>query len=154
MALRAFARRRFVSGTAAMSAALVSAPFVRGAYAAGKLSVGLWDHWVPGANAAMETLIKQWADKEKVEVLVDFITTQGNKLLLTVAAEAQAKSGHDILAQVSFWPARYAQQLVPVNDLMAELIKTNGAVNGTVEYLGRLNGREKGGLSASRGKRT
>jgi ABC-type glycerol-3-phosphate transport system substrate-binding protein len=141
MALKAFARRRFVSGTAALSAALVSAPFVRGAHAAGKLTVGMWDHWVPGANAAMEALIKQWAEKEKVEVQIDFITTQGNKLLLTVAAEAQAKSGHDILAQASFWPARYAEQLMPVNDLMAELIKTNGAVNGTVEYLGKVGGK-------------
>jgi spermidine/putrescine-binding protein len=98
MALKRIARRRFVSGIAVASAALVSAPFVRGAYAAGKLSVGLWDHWVPNANAAMETLIKEWAEKEKVGVLIDFITTQGNKLLLTVAAEAQARSGHDILA--------------------------------------------------------
>ena len=61
-------RRRFVAGTAAASAALVAAPFVRGAYAAGKLSVGFWDHWVPGANGATETLIKEWADKEKVDV--------------------------------------------------------------------------------------
>ena len=45
-------RRRFVAGTAAASAALVAAPFVRSANAAGKLSVGFWDHWVPGANKA------------------------------------------------------------------------------------------------------
>jgi hypothetical protein len=25
-------------------------PFVHGAYAAGKLSCGFWDHWVPSAN--------------------------------------------------------------------------------------------------------
>ena len=37
-------RRRFVAGTAALSSAMVAAPFVRGAYAAGKLSLGLWDH--------------------------------------------------------------------------------------------------------------
>ena len=29
----------------------MAAPFVYGAYAAGKLAVGFWDHWVPGANA-------------------------------------------------------------------------------------------------------
>ena len=98
MASRKVGRRRFVASTAAVSAALVAAPFVRGAYAAGKLSVGFWDHWVPGANDATETLIKEWAEKEKVEVKIDFITSQGNKLLLTDAAEAQAKSGHDILA--------------------------------------------------------
>jgi ABC-type glycerol-3-phosphate transport system substrate-binding protein len=141
MGSRKVSRRRFVASTAALSTVAIAAPFVRGAYAAGKLSVGFWDHWVPNANNATEALIKEWADKEKVEVQIDFITTQGNKLLLTGAAESQAKSGHDILAHTSFSPARYADQLVPVNDLMDELIKTNGAVNGTVEYLGKVGGK-------------
>src|SRR6266851_4093422 len=141
MAFNKFARRRFVVGTAAASAALIAAPFVRSAHAAGKLSVGLWDHWVPNANSATETLIKEWAEKEKVEVAIDFITGQGNKLLLTTAAEAQAKSGHDILAMITFLPSLYADQLVPVNDLMEPLIKENGAVNATVEYLGKIDGK-------------
>ena len=131
MVSRKVGRRRFVAGTAAASTAFIAAPFVRGAYAAGKLSVGFWDHWVPNANGATETLVKEWAEKEKVDVQIDFITSQGNKLLLTTAAEAQAKSGHDILAQNTFLPARYADQLVPVNDVMEPLIKENGAVNAT-----------------------
>ena len=90
-------RRRLMAGSV-MASAMVAAPFVRGAYAAGKLSMGFWDHWVPGANSATEKAVKAWAEKEKVEVQIDFITSQGNKLLLTGAAEAQAKSGHDILA--------------------------------------------------------
>ena len=141
MAFNKIARRRFVAGTAATSAALVAAPFVRSAYAAGKLTVGFWDHWVPNANNATETLIKEWAEKEKVDVQIDFITTQGNKLLLTGAAESQAKSGHDILALTSWLPSRYADQLVPVNDIMEPLIKSNGAVNATVEYLGKVDGK-------------
>jgi ABC-type glycerol-3-phosphate transport system substrate-binding protein len=134
-------RRRFVAGTAAASAALVAAPFVRSANAAGKLSVGFWDHWVPGANKATEALVKEWAEKNKVEVQMDFITSQGNKLLLTTAAESQAKSGHDVLAFSTWLPARYSEQLVPMNDVMEPLIKENGKVNGTVEYLGKLNGK-------------
>ncbi len=133
-------RRRFMATTAA-STALVAAPFVRGAHAAGKLSIGFWDHWVPGANKATETLVKEWAEKEKVEVSIDYITSQGNKLLLTSAAESQAKSGHDILAMNTFLPARYAEQLVPLNDVMDPLIKQNGAVNATVEYLGKIGGK-------------
>ena len=134
-------RRRFVAGTAAASAALVAAPFVRSANAAGKLSVGFWDHWVPGANKATEALGKEWAEKNKVEVSMDFITSQGNKLLLTTAAESQAKSGHDVLAFSTWLPARYADQLVPMNDVMEPLIKENGKVNDTVEYLGKVNGK-------------
>ena len=141
MASSKVSRRRFVAGTAALSTAMVAAPFVRGAYAAGKLSLGLWDHWVPGANKATEDLVKQWADKEKVDVSLDFITSQGNKLLLTTAAEGQAKSGHDILAFSTWLPARYSEQLVPMNDIMEPLIKQNGAVNGTVEYLGKVDGK-------------
>jgi ABC-type glycerol-3-phosphate transport system substrate-binding protein len=136
---RKLSRRGVVAGATALG--LVAAPFVRGAYAAGKLSVGFWDHWVPNANEATQSLIKEWSAKEKVEVQIDFITTQANKLLLTGAAESQAKTGHDILAFTSFLPARYSEQLVPVDDLMAELIKTNGKVNGTVEYLGKLGGK-------------
>ncbi|NDH60654.1 MAG: ABC transporter substrate-binding protein [Alphaproteobacteria bacterium] len=141
MASRKVGRRRFVAGTAALSTAMVAAPFVRGAYAAGKLSLGLWDHWVPGANKTSEALIKEWAAKEKVDVTIDYITSQGNKLLLTTAAESQAKSGHDVLAFSTWLPARYADQLVSMNDIMEPLIKENGAVNGTVEYLGKVGGK-------------
>ncbi len=141
MASRKVSRRRFVAGTAALSTAMVAAPFVRGAYAAGKLSLGLWDHWVPGANKASEALIKEWADKEKVDVTIDYITSQGNKLLLTTAAESQAKSGHDVLAFSTWLPSRYADQLVPMNDVVEPLIKQNGAVNATVEYLGKIGGK-------------
>ena len=58
MASSKVSRRRFAAGTAALSTALVAAPFVRGAYAAGKLSVGFWDHWVPTANVATEKAVK------------------------------------------------------------------------------------------------
>src|SRR5207248_1280528 len=39
-------RRRFLATTTA-SSALIAMPFVRGSHAAGKLSIGFWDHWVP-----------------------------------------------------------------------------------------------------------
>ena len=141
MASSRFARRGFVTRTGAVTATFVAAPFVRGARAAGKLSLALWDHWVPNANDATKALIDQWAAKEKVEVSVDFITSQGNKLLLTGAAESQAKSGHDIFAFSTWLPSRYAELLVAMNDVMEPLIKENGAVNATVEYLGKVDGK-------------
>ena len=136
MSRKKLSRRQFVAATALSSAALITAPYVRGAYAAGKLSIGFWDHWVPGANKASTDLVNEWADKEKVEVTIDYIPSQGNKNLLTIAAEAQAKSGHDILAMPTWWPHANAEQLEPVNDIMEPLIKQNGDVNGTVKYLG------------------
>src|SRR5207248_637622 len=68
MATTALTRRRVLAAGAAATAAL-SAPFVRGAYAAGKLSVGFWDHWVPGSNDTLRKLAQQWAEKEKVDLL-------------------------------------------------------------------------------------
>ena len=130
-------RRRFL---AASSTAVIAMPYVRGAHAAGTLSIGFWDHWVPGANKASQDLCEQWAAKEKVDVSIDYITSQGNKNLLTIAAEAQARSGHDIFAFPTWQPADQANRLEPVDDIMAELIKQNGAVNPTVEYLARSGG--------------
>src|SRR5262245_66211850 len=139
MPKRTMTRRHFPATTAAATAG--AAPFVRGAYAAGKLSMGFWDHWVPGANNATTALVNEWAAKEKVEVSIDYITSQGNKNLLTIAAEAQARSGHDIFAFPTWQPADHANRLEPVDDIMAELIKLNGPVNKTVEYLARANGK-------------
>ena len=90
--------RRTVLQTGAGAATILSMPFVRGAHAAGKLTVGFWDHWVPGANGPLEKLCHDWAEKEKVDIKVDFITSNGDKDLLTAAAEAQARTGHDISA--------------------------------------------------------
>jgi ABC-type glycerol-3-phosphate transport system substrate-binding protein len=141
MARRSITRRWLLTTTAAASAALVAAPFVRGAHAAGKLAVGFWDHWVPGANKTSKALVDEWAAKEKVEVTIDYITSQGHKNLLTIAAEQQARSGHDIMAFPTWEPHGRSQSLEPVDDVMKELITQNGNVNKTVEYLGRANNR-------------
>src|SRR5437764_7513517 len=136
MVKRKLTRRRFLAAT---SASIIAMPYVRGAYAAGKLSIGFWDHWVPGANKASQALWEEWGAKEKVELSIDYITSQGNKNLLTIAAEAQARSGHDIFQFPTWQPADQANRLEPVDDIMAELIKLNGTVNPTVEYLARAN---------------
>ena len=120
MVRRKLTRRRFLATTAA-STAVMAMPHVRGAYAAGKLSMGFWDHWVPGANSATTALVNEWAEKEKVEVQIDYIPSQGNKLMITITAEAQAGSGHDILAMPSWQPADHARNLEPVDEIMAQL---------------------------------
>ena len=79
MSRKKLSRRQFVAATAMSSAALISAPYIRTAYAAGKLNIGFWDHWVPDANKASTALVNEWAEKEKVEVSIDYITSQGSK---------------------------------------------------------------------------
>src|ERR1035437_3411944 len=118
MSRRKLSRRQFVAATALSSAALITAPYIRGAHAAGKLTMGFWDHWVPEANKASTDLVNEWAAKEKVEVSIDYIPSQGNKNLLTIAAEGPAKSGHDIRAMPTWWPHANSELLEPVNDIM------------------------------------
>ncbi len=130
--------RRTLLQTAATTA--LATPFVHGAYAAGKLSVGFWDHWVPGANDTLTKLCNEWADKEKVEIKIDYITSQGDKLNLTQAAEAQARSGHDMLTFLTWAAPAQADNLEPVDDLMAALIKDNGKVSEGVEYVAKQKG--------------
>lgn len=132
-------RRKLMAGAAATG--LVAAPFVRGAHAAGSLTIGLWDHWVPGANDVQSALIKEWADKEKVEVKVDYITSQGNKLLLTLGVESQARSGHDIMEFTNWEPAQYNATLENHDDVVKAVVAQNGPIDPAVEYLGKYNGR-------------
>ena len=134
---RPISRRHFTRSAAALSAASVAAPFIRTAHAAGKLSVGLWDHWVPTANEASRKLVEEWAAKERVDVQVDYITSQGEKLRLTIAAQSQARTGHDIIAMPSWWPQSHAAALEPVDDVVDELIKQNGPLHDSIGYLAR-----------------
>ena len=91
-------RRKAMKVTAGAVGAALPLVHVQTAAAAGKLNMGVWDHWVPAANPVLRGLIDEWAAKNKVEVTIDFIPSAGNKIILTQAAEAQARSGHDILA--------------------------------------------------------
>ena len=133
-------RRRFLGTAAKATAVIATAPYVRTSHAAGKLSVGFWDHWVPGANTTLTKLCNEWAAKEKVDLKIDYITSQGSKLLLTVTSQGMAKSGHDILPFATWSVAAQQQNLEPVDDIMKPLIQQNGKVDPVVEYLGKLDG--------------
>lgn len=139
--MRAFtsvSRRRALK--LAGAAATLPLVHISTAGAAGKLSAGFWDHWVPGANNAMIKQIKAWGEKNKVEVTPDFITSSGGKLQLTPAAETQAKTGHDIMTFVSWDVQNYADSLDPVDDQMKRLQAANGDANKVATYLAKSKG--------------
>ena len=131
-------RRKAVKlGAAAAALPLVH---IRTAGAAGKLNIGFWDHWVPGANDVMQKQVNAWAEKNKVEVNADFITTSGGKLQLTPAAETQAKAGHDVMTFITWDVQNYADSLEPVDDVMGRLTAANGDVNSVSSYLAKYKG--------------
>src|SRR5678816_3086284 len=136
-----FTRRTVLkTAVAATATTALSAPFVHGAFAAGKLTVGFWDHWVPGANNTLTKLCNEWAEKEKVEIKIDYITSQGDKLNLTQAAEAQARSGHDVLSFLAWAAAAQADHLEPMDDIMGPLTKANGNISPGIEYVAKQGG--------------
>ena len=143
--MRSGTSRRTVLKTAVLaSTAIITAPYVRGAYAAGSLSLGCWDHWVPGANKALIKLCNEFGEKNKVEVHIDFITSQGEKDKLTAAAEAQAGTGHDIMSHRD-WNIRIHQdKLEPLNDVADGLIKKYGPISPVAEYLAKIKGTWRG----------
>ncbi|MBV9734275.1 MAG: extracellular solute-binding protein [Acidisphaera sp.] len=125
-----------------LGAASAALPLVhiRTAGAAGKLSVGFWDHWVPQGNDVMKKQVQAWSDKNKVDVQSDFITTVGNKLQLTAAAESQAGTGHDIMTFLAWDAHNNAQKLAPVNDVVKALTDKYGPVNEASSYLASSKG--------------
>ena len=138
MKTKSMTRRRAVQlGSAAAALPLVH---IRTAGAAGKLNVGLWDHWVPRGNDVMKKQIDTWAEKNKVEVQQDYITSQGNKLLLTAAAESQAKTGHDFIPFLQWDTIAYAPDLEPVDDVIGHLSGKYGKYDPVIEYLAKSTG--------------
>jgi ABC-type glycerol-3-phosphate transport system substrate-binding protein len=124
-------------GAAASTLPLVH---IRTAGAAGKLKLALWDHWVPTGDAAMKKLVDEWAEKNKVEVELDFLTAIGNKINITMAAEAQAKTGHDVYAFDSWTVQQFGDELVPMDDVMKRLMAKYGKLGHAYEYLGKSKG--------------
>ena len=143
--MRSSATRRTVLKNATLAfAAGITAPYVRGAYAAGKLTLGCWDHWVPGANSALTKICNEWGEKNKVEVHIDYITSQGEKDKLTAAAEAQAGTGHDIMSHRD-WNVQIHQRLLePLDDVVGQLIKQYGPISPVAEYLAKIKGTWRG----------
>jgi ABC-type glycerol-3-phosphate transport system substrate-binding protein len=112
---------------------------VRSGHAAGKLALAFWDHWVPGGNDVMTQQINIWARKNQVEVTTDYMSA-GNKLVITAAAEEQAKTGHDAMAMAVWEVQNHAHSLEPVDDVVQRLIARYGPTNEVNEYLAKVNG--------------
>src|ERR1700748_1832254 len=133
-------RRSVLKSAALGSAAAIAAPYVHGAYAAGSLTLGCWDHWVPGANKAFDKICKEWGDKNKVDVHIDYITSQGEKDKPTPAAEWRAGPGRDTMSHRD-WNIQIHQRLLePLDDVIAQLIKQYGPISPVAEYLAKIKG--------------
>jgi hypothetical protein len=135
------ARRGFLKTLAAGAAVVSTVGFPHVARAQTKLAMALWDHWVPGANDVSRSVITEWGRANKVDVTVDYITSIGNKLQLTGAAEYRARAGHDIIAFVTWDGTFYRDRLEPMNDVAEAVIKQYGPYNDNARYINFQDGR-------------
>ena len=129
------------NGAGVVAAGALAAPMVHAQGTGGTIRCGFWDHWVPAGNGALRELCAEWGTRNRVEVNIDFITSVGNQNLLTIAAQAQSRSGHDLLSFPTWEPASKAELLEPVDDVMGRLIQKYGAVTPAAEYLGKVRGK-------------
>ena len=133
-------RRRFLKTTTLAAASTIAAPYMRTSHAAGRLSLGLWDHFVPGATDALKNICMEWGAKNHVEIQADTITSVGGKLLLTAAAEAQAETGHDVYTFGRWMIAIHREKLEPVDGIMAALVRQYGPASAISDYLAKHDG--------------
>ena len=75
MARRKRSRRDVLMTAGAAGIATLTMPYIKTARSAGKLLLGTWDHWVPGANEVLRKVCEDWGAANGVEVTVDFITS-------------------------------------------------------------------------------
>ncbi|MGH9693756.1 MAG: ABC transporter substrate-binding protein, partial [Bryobacteraceae bacterium] len=69
----------------------------------------------------MKKQCEAFGAQHQVEVQADFITSVGSKNLLTIAAEAQAKTGHDVQQFPGWEVQNHADMLEPIDDVMQRL---------------------------------
>ena len=114
---------------------------IRSAGASGQLTMFTWDHWVPANNVELQRQIALFSSKTKIEVKLDFVTSQGNQTLLTLNAQALGKTGHDVIWGSNFTMLDQAHLLEPMDDVVGRLEAQSGKANPATTYLARYKGR-------------
>ena len=137
-------RRKFVKGLSAASGYAIAAPYVKTSHSAGKLLLGIWSHWIPGADDNLRNILVAWGENNGVEVKVDFITSIGNKLLLTAQAESRAKTGHDVFSLPTWYSTMFKHSLDPIDDVVEDIINKHGPLLDSARFYAHLDGHWRG----------
>ncbi len=139
---RVITRREFfkVAGTLGAAAALGGHSFlVRPARAAPARMVTMmhWSHFVPSFNPELERQVATWAAQRGVGARVDFLAIRD--IPPRLAAEAEARTGHDVVQLILFDPALYWRHLQPLDDLALELERSVGPWMPVAKYVGKVH---------------
>ena len=137
-------RRDFIKTAGVAGAMAIAVPYVKTATSAGKLSLGIWDHWIPGANDVLEGIVITWGKNNGVDIKIDFITSVGNKLLLTAQAESRAKTGHDVFSLPTWFSSMFKNKLEPIDDVVEDIINKHGPLLDSARFYAYLDGHWRG----------
>jgi len=102
-----------------LSIAVVFYFFGSSAIAAEKITLLIWSHFVPAFNEELEKQVAAWAKTKGVEARVDFISYK--ELPTKLVAEAESKSGHDIINLRHMDPILFKESLVDLDTLAKNL---------------------------------
>jgi multiple sugar transport system substrate-binding protein len=118
-------RRGFIK-TAGAAGAAVAAGGLRLPTAAGAASLKLLAHssYNEDSDKAIEKLGKDFAAKNGAEFAGDFIDQP--EIAAKLTAEEQAKAGHDIVDLQDNLPTIHKSFLVPLDDVVADIVKRHG----------------------------
>src|SRR5258708_17436015 len=97
MQTKTVTRRKFLKRAALATTAAIAAPYMRTSYSAGRLALGCWDHWVPGANDTLTKICSEGGETNHVEEHIDYIPSVGYKDLMTRSAKCPAPTRPDLL---------------------------------------------------------
>lgn len=137
---RPLTRRALLKTAAGSVAWLAGAPWVRRARGAGELRVALAHHWVPEANDAARAMIDEGCARLGLRARVDFYPTVGRQQMEQIAREAREGVGHDLTDLPYHLPYVVRNDLEPLDDMMAELIRRHGKPTVSAVQVGRVEG--------------
>lgn len=137
-------RREFLKAAGVAGAAAIAGRYsflVRPAHAAPTRTVTMmhWSHFVPAYNPELERQVTEWAAKKGVSARVDFIAYRD--IPAKLAAEAESRTGHDIVQLRVFDAALYRRHLVPLDDVAQALEGESGPWLPLARYLAFLENR-------------
>jgi multiple sugar transport system substrate-binding protein len=98
-----------------------------------------WSHFVPAYNPELERQVTEWSARRGATARVDFVAYRD--IPAKLAAEAESRTGHDVVQLRVFDAALYRQHLVPLDDVAQEVERESGPWLPLARYLGFLDGR-------------
>ncbi len=140
--MKKISRRGFckIAGAGFLGAAAGAATWGRPASAQQKTITMLFNsHFVPQFDQELQRQVAEWGKMRGVEARVDLMREQdlGAKL----AAEAESRTGHDIVVLRWMEAAVHQHSLVSMDDVVQDLERSLGGYSDTAKYLWQIRGR-------------